>query len=130
MRKEFEDIIVKSFPKLFPGKRKVSQKKSLMYYGFKCGDGWFLLIFNLCREIQDFVDTHKRIAQPRVIQVKEKFNTLRFYVDNCDSDEIEKIINKYEVYSKFNNHKTGLCNKFEDCLKKITNDNKRKFAFY
>jgi len=57
---------------------------SLMAFGFECSDGWFDLINNLCECIQTYTDNNK-IKQPRVVQVKEKFGGLRYYVENTDS---------------------------------------------
>lgn len=48
-----------------------------------CGDGWFGLLDALCTRLQFHTD-HGDGPQVRVVQVKEKFGTLRFYVDDAD----------------------------------------------
>jgi hypothetical protein len=68
--------------------------ESLMCFGFECGDGWFELIYNLCERIE-------QIGYPidfEVVQVKEKFGGLRFYVHN-GTDEIYKLISEAEAIS-------------------------------
>ena len=66
-------------------------RHTLMVFGFACGDGWYDAIDDLCRSIQ----THLEINEPKylvpdtehtfkVVQVKEKFGTLRFYTSHGD----------------------------------------------
>lgn len=85
--------------------------ESLMGFGFECGSGWFDLIWGLCEGIEkelgkqkhDFVEEAKeRLGDEyyefEVIQVKEKFGTLRFYT-NWGTEEIYKLINEAEEKS-------------------------------
>lgn len=58
-----------------------------------CGDGWFDLIWNLCEQIEKIIPENFE-----VIQVKEKFGTLRFYADN-NTKEIDKLIMEAEEKS-------------------------------
>ena len=46
------------------------------------GDGWFELIYKLCEEIRD-LHPHPEFC---VLQVKEKFGGLRFYVTHSTAD--------------------------------------------
>lgn len=61
---------------------------------FECEDGWYELLHQLCLDIQ--------AANPPenfcVVQVKEKFGTLRFYVDNSNK-EIDDLIHEAEMKS-------------------------------
>ena len=50
-----------------------------MCWGFNCGDGWFDIIDDLSRRITE-LDKRDGV-QTEAVQVKEKFGTLRFYVD-------------------------------------------------
>lgn len=74
MTPEKEDKIIANFPKLF-------NKTSCI----ECGDGWFDLIYTLCKTIQDHIDhkmQHHAVdhdIQLTVLQCKEKFGGLRFY---------------------------------------------------
>ena len=73
-----------SFPKIFNSK---------LPWGFEFDDGWYELVKHLCQELQSHIDkTHD--TQVVCIQAKEKFGTLRFYVDNT-SNATQSIIDKY-----------------------------------
>jgi len=87
MRKELDEKLVKEFPLLFKD-RHASEMKTAMCWGFDCGDGWYFLIHHLCSTIQGRIDSnpHMKLPQPTVFQVKEKFGSLRFYVDFADDE--------------------------------------------
>lgn len=69
--------LFESFPKLYAGRDKPITQ-SLMPFGFECGDGWFDLIYNLSECISSYVESNN-VAPVEVIQVKEKYGSLRFY---------------------------------------------------
>jgi len=83
--------LIKDFPSLYRGADK-PPTESLMCFGFECGDGWFNLIYELSRKISE----HGTNCE--VIQVKEKFGGLRFYVCN-GTDKIFDLIDEYEDMS-------------------------------
>lgn len=91
MNKKNTQKLFKDFPEFWKHIEDLSQ--SLMSFGFP-GDGWFDLIYKLCKDIQKILD-----AQPEfkknfyVTQVKEKFGGLRFYF-SAGSDEIYDLTNK------------------------------------
>ena len=69
------------FPSFF--RYRDNPQKSLMGFGFCCGDGWFHLIYKLCQDIESCIklSPHPESLQDfEVEQVKEKFGGLRFYV--------------------------------------------------
>jgi hypothetical protein len=70
----FED-----FPALYAG-RHLPVTVNLMSLGFDCGDGWFELLYDLSQQLQQYNLEHPE-ATVTVVQVKEKFGSLRFYVD-------------------------------------------------
>jgi len=74
MKKELEDKIFNNFPKFF--KDRNITEKSCMQDGFRCGDGWFQLIWNTLKELQNigFVS--------EILQVKEKLGELRIVMYN------------------------------------------------
>jgi hypothetical protein len=82
MRKELEQKLFETYPKIFFGKDK-SIMESLIPFGFECGDGWYTLIYELCNQLQ-FDTDHNGYPQIEVIQVKEKWSTLRFYTNNAN----------------------------------------------
>ncbi len=54
--------------------------------GFGCADGWFMLLHRLCRRLAE-LDREQPAGQAllRARQVKQKFGTLRFYLDGGDA---------------------------------------------
>jgi hypothetical protein len=67
-------------------------QKSLMRFGFCCGDGWFPIIWQLFEAIEPHVAALDQEGPPfEIIQVKEKFGGFRCYV-NRHSDEISAAV--------------------------------------
>ena len=69
---------------------------TLMAFGFECGDGWIPLIEEMSEKIQDTLESRcpEHLDKFRILQVKEKFGTLRVYT-NLYLDAIEDIIDEY-----------------------------------
>lgn len=72
-----------TYPRLYRGHRK-SPRKTLMYWGFCCGNGWFQILDDVSRDIA--AHALGKGLDPEVLQVKEKFGTLSFYIRGADSD--------------------------------------------
>lgn len=87
MTKEHDNKLVADFPKIFRD-RHAPMAVTAMCWGFDCDDGWYFLIYNLCKCIQSRIDLnpHLKFPQPVAVQVKEKFGTLRFYADGVDEE--------------------------------------------
>jgi hypothetical protein len=85
---EFEEYL-KSIGGLINGYFPDREAITSRYY-FSVGDGWLLTIIKPLIEELIAAGWDKKI-----LQVKEKFGTLRFYIPE-ESDEIYKIIEKYE----------------------------------
>jgi hypothetical protein len=111
MRKELQETLYESFPKLFE-RRHLPKQETAMCYGISCGDGWFPIIYNLCEVIQSKIDQanfsyesalkrqeeevfeeektssfgYRPMKQVYVDQLKSKFDGMRFYLHeyNCD----------------------------------------------
>lgn len=95
MRDELDRKLCEKYPKIFRD-RNGSMQETCMFWGFEHGDGWYDIIDAACAKIQEHVDSkrleHPEMSdeqfddehQPVAAQVKEKFGSLRFYVDNCD----------------------------------------------
>jgi hypothetical protein len=83
MQKELEERILERWPTWFDVR---DVRCTLMPFGFQCANGWFPLIWRLCAELEplvaEFEETTGNIF--KVIQVKQKFSGLRFYVDNAN----------------------------------------------
>lgn len=90
MSKERRQKLFDDYPKLFE-KRNDQPENSRPYpirWGLEHGDGWLPLIEDLCAAIQQRVDYQKKkdptFRQVEVLQVKEKFGSLRFYISGGD----------------------------------------------
>ena len=80
-------------------------------FGFDCGDGWKPMICDLIVKIGK-LDKDKQI---RIIQIKEKFGGLRFYVEGAN-DEIYDLIQKYEEMSY---HVCEVCGEYGNLRKDL-----------
>ena len=99
-------------------------RNNLMVFGFEIGEGWMSLVIELLDKIQHLVDNNPEYSGLQVIQVKEKYGSLRVYL-NYYYKEIEDIIDEYEEKSCYicevcgekgeirniNNWYTALCDK-------------------
>jgi len=82
MEKELENKLFEKYPKLFRQKD-LSMQETCICFGLECGNGWYWLIDNLCGSIQNYIDMNRK-QQVEVIQLKEKFGQLRYYVIGAD----------------------------------------------
>lgn len=87
------------FPELYRGRAK-PLTVNLMAFGFECGDGWFGIIAELSRRIDELAKAAGLSGDdyPEAMQVKEKFGTLRFYTGPA-TDEIFAAIDAAEAKS-------------------------------
>ncbi len=100
MNEENTRKIFEAFPDMFRG-RNMTVRENLMPFGFACGDGWFDLIYQLCTDITAELDKpeNEGIAERFIVlQVKEKFAGLRFYVGSA-TEAIFDLIHKAEADS-------------------------------
>ena len=91
MRKELERRLVERWPTWF--KTGGDIRHTAMPRGFTHDDGWFDIVWRLCGDLEPLVaQLEQEIGcQFEVLQVKEKFGGLRFYV-NRKSDAIRQRI--------------------------------------
>jgi hypothetical protein len=92
MKRELEGKLVTEYPGLFAGVY-MEPSQNLMCFGCECGDGWYSLIDGACKELSALGE------DCRFIQIKEKFGTLRLYLDSA-TDEAWNIVAKYENLSE------------------------------
>lgn len=102
MDKKLAEEIFKKCPILFR-QRNAGVDKNLMIFGFECADGWFDIINELSVAAEAIALTLKERGLeehylPSVVQVKEKFGTLRYYIDNA-TDEIQDLVDDAEEKS-------------------------------
>lgn len=98
MNKENTKKLVQDFPSFW--KHAHNLKASLMAFGFECDDGWFPLIYRLCEGIQKELDglDEQFNEDFYVVQVKEKFAGLRFYISG-GTEKIFDLIHEAEEES-------------------------------
>lgn len=78
--------LIERFPRIF---------KDNFY--FECDDGWFDIIFDLCKDMQQEVN-NSGCDQVVAAQVKEKFASLRFYASG-GNEVTNAMIDKYSKLS-------------------------------
>jgi hypothetical protein len=72
-----KEEFLKEFPELFSNKHSSA--------GFYLPKGWSRVVWNLCSLIEWHLKYHKEPKpKPQVVQVKEKFGGLRFYINGGD----------------------------------------------
>ena len=76
------------FPEMFEN---IPNDSPMHIFGFECLDGWFGLLEKLITDIKK-VSEEKHFI-PHVCQVKEKYGSLRFYLESY-IDEISDLINE------------------------------------
>jgi len=101
MNKKLAQEIYRACPIIFRN-RGDGPHHTLMCFGFECGPGWFDLIFELSKRIEAIANDMKASgtndALPLIVQVKEKFGSLRFYLHNS-TPEIAELIREAEQSS-------------------------------
>ena len=104
MRKDVKAKLAKRFPFWFHLEGDV--RHTLMPFGFQCGDGRFNILWRLCVDLEPLVAELENETGERfeVLQVKEKFGTLRFYVSH-HTDAIDGRI----AAAQDEGRATGLC---------------------
>lgn len=95
MKQSLENRLYFRCPIIYRG-RNLGLNQNLMSFGFSCGDGWFQLIYDLSVIIEDYARRQKdegveMDCLPLVMQVKEKFGELRFYIDFIP-DELDDLV--------------------------------------
>lgn len=108
MREDLDKKLCEKYPEIFID-RTTSINQSCMAWGFTCGDGWYTLIDELCASIMWHCKNHgpwdsktkksELIPIPIAVQVKEKFGTLRFYIQGGD-ERIEGYVSFAETLSR------------------------------
>tara|TARA_R100000655_G_scaffold69365_2_gene107600 strand:+ start:6079 stop:6501 length:423 start_codon:yes stop_codon:yes gene_type:complete len=96
MKTEKQEEIFSKCPVIYRH-RFADNQLGLRWLGFRCGDGWFELILELSLGIEKLINKQQvehRLDEnqlPYVVQVKEKFGGLNFYM-SAQNDEISALI--------------------------------------
>lgn len=88
MKPELEEKLNKKFPDIFPeksfGSSGYPDKPRIIKFHCSCGDGWFELIYDMCKKIKSITKLKGVVVAQ---QVKEKFGGLRFYIYSHPKNE-------------------------------------------
>jgi hypothetical protein len=76
MKAELQQKLFDKYPIIF-GDRTKPMSETCMCWGLDCGDGWYHLIDNMCKELMHISEKYDITVVAD--QVKEKYGTLRFY---------------------------------------------------
>jgi hypothetical protein len=92
MRQDLDDRLVREFPNLYRD-RNGTEDVTRMCDGFP-GDGWFDLLYEASQKIEAAILALPESERPKykACQVKEKFGTLRFYMDGPSTPEMDAAI--------------------------------------
>lgn len=83
MNRELELKLVEKYPKLFQDYGK-SPQETCMAWGCECGDGWYLILDELFEKLSKYPDVI-------LVQVKEKFGTLRVYTGGVSAEDYDDV---------------------------------------
>lgn len=102
MKPTLDAALCRKFPLLYR-RRGDSIYDTCMGWGFECGEGWFALIHDLSARLEPLIAKLKAEGMPDdelpcAAQVKEKFGTLRFYM-NFETREMSDLISEAENLS-------------------------------
>lgn len=78
MRIELEEQLRKDFPFLEKSRSAAGQGSAYARWGIECANGWYELIRDLCTAIAKVYESYERPADIVLVQIKQKFATLRF----------------------------------------------------
>jgi len=62
--------------------------------GWECSEGWYSLIEKMIDELNPLSEN----LDINIVQIKEKYGTLRVYIDN-GTDDMYAVVDKYEIQS-------------------------------
>lgn len=107
MRTELQKELYNRHLKLLNKTRYTKQYANYAYpkYGIGCDDGWFKLLDDFLTEFESCcleINT-----QPLILQIKEKFGTLRVYFTYTDIEEIDDRLD--EIVEKYTNRSMHTC---------------------
>lgn len=91
MNAKLEDSLVREFPSVFENSRvrDYPGASGFKYFGCDCGDGWYIILRQLCTTLSRHFREVARITGEKLpfkfLQIKEKFGALRIYYEGGDT---------------------------------------------
>ena len=99
MKAELQKKLVEKYPEFFEYLKDHQEGPIMpMMFGFECHDGWFTIIDTLMDSIQSYIKLNHPEIKINLVQVKEKFGGLRFYLNGGD-DYIDGMVSLAEHLS-------------------------------
>jgi hypothetical protein len=90
MREELDKKLCEEFPNLYR-ERSLPMDQSCLSFGFEVPNTWFDILYELSKKLDAlYKDLPKDDEYPAVIQVKEKFGGLRYYMGSIPEHLSEK----------------------------------------
>lgn len=86
-----EDNLIRSFPVVFENSqvRDYPGSPGVRYFGCSCGEGWYIILRQLCATISRHIGEVERVTGEKLpfkfLQIKEKFGHLRVYFEGGDT---------------------------------------------
>lgn len=113
MKSNLEEKLYNDYPELFYNFKNDSTREITLMFGVECEDGWYSIIDNVCKELlrksrierekpktaeeyEESLETFSSI--PKIIQIKEKFGTLRVYL-NYETKEQQILLDEAQKLS-------------------------------
>ena len=90
------EYLYKKFPRLYQ-QHDMPITQTCMCWEFECGDGWFDLIKRLSERLKEISERTGDDIQ--AVQVKEKYGTLRFYIEGGREEAYQAICEAEEESS-------------------------------
>ncbi len=88
-------------PGLFPVGDQLDIRQNLMSFGFDCGSGWFKILAKCLDQLRVLRESGLA-PNLMLVQVKEKFGTLRIYLSGYDQHQIvDAVVSRAERLSSF-----------------------------
>ena len=99
MDPKLDATLVKKYPLLYADRHK-DMKVTAMCWGFQHGDGWYKIIDKLSAKLEALIKKEPKDERKgiKATTVKEKFGTLRFYMDGS-TQEMGDLIRVAEMES-------------------------------
>jgi len=76
VKSELQQKLFDKYPNLF-SQKDLSMRETCMCWGCECGDGWYPILWDMCRRIDEVMKQYDVVVS--FSQVKEKYGTLRVY---------------------------------------------------
>ena len=105
MREDLDKRLCAEFPLLYRD-RHGDKMATCMCWGFP-GDGWFHLLHELSSKLEPLIAAQPENERAVAAQVKEKFGTLRFYLD-YGTEEMEALIREAQAKSAVTCERCGV----------------------